>query len=60
MHDIKYIRQNAAEFDKKLARRGLSAISAKILELDAKNRGNIASAQNLQEEANKLAKQRGC
>ncbi len=59
MHDIKYIRQNAAEFDKKLARRGLSAISAKILELDAKNRGNIASAQNLQEEANKLAKQVG-
>ena len=59
MHDIKYIRNNPAEFDKHLARRGLKPLSAKIIELDKSRRGGIAELQTLQEEANKLAKQIG-
>lgn len=59
MHDIKYIRSNPAEFDKQLSRRKLSALSAKILEIDSKRRSGINETQSLQEEANKLAKQIG-
>jgi seryl-tRNA synthetase len=59
MHDIKYIRQNPSEFDEKIAKRGLSPLSAKILEIDAKRRENQTNSQVLQEEANKLAKQIG-
>ncbi len=59
MHDIKYIRSNPAEFDKHLARRGLKPLSAKILEIDSKRRGDLTGTQKLQEEANKLAKQVG-
>ena len=59
MHDIKYIRSNPQEFDKHLARRGIKPLSAQILEIDGKNRGDKTSLQKLQEEANKLAKQIG-
>ena len=34
MHDIKFIRENPAQFDAQLARRGLPPVSDEILELD--------------------------
>lgn len=59
MHDIKYIRANPQEFDSKMERRGLSGLSAKILELDSNRKASVGYLQELQEESNRLAKQIG-
>lgn len=59
MHDIKYIRSNPDEFDKRMQRRGVSGLSAKILDLDKQRRSSVGSLQELQEESNRLAKQIG-
>jgi seryl-tRNA synthetase len=59
MHNIKAIRKNPEAFDTALAKRGLAPLSAKILELDKEKRGEQHNLQNLQSEANKLAKQVG-
>jgi seryl-tRNA synthetase len=59
MHDIKAIRENPAAFDAALARRGLSAMSSKILALDADRRAKIAAAEAAQADQNKASKDVG-
>lgn len=59
MHDIKFIRENPAAFDQALARRGLPAQSAEILELDKNVRAFLSKAQEIQSTRNSLAKKIG-
>ena len=59
MHDIKFIRENPSEFDSQLARRGLPAMSAQILELDAAKRNTQTALQDLQARKNAIAKEIG-
>ncbi len=59
MYDIKWIRENAAAFDKGLDRRGLAPLSASLLALDDARRAAIAKAQASQERRNALSKEIG-
>ncbi|MEY8882475.1 serine--tRNA ligase [Donghicola sp. XS_ASV15] len=59
MHDIRYIRENAAAFDAALARRGLDPVSPSILALDAERRAKIAAAETAKAEQNKASKEVG-
>jgi seryl-tRNA synthetase len=59
MHDIKVIRENPAAFDAALARRGLSSMSASILEIDSARRAAILAAESAQAEQNKASKSVG-
>lgn len=59
MHDIKYIRENPAEFDAKLGKRNLPAMSAEILALDAKKREKLTQQQEMQARRNSIAKEIG-
>ncbi|WP_209426894.1 serine--tRNA ligase [Pararhodobacter sp. SW119] len=59
MHDIRAIRENPAAFDDALRRRGLSALSADLLELDAERRARITAAENAQAEQNRASKEVG-
>ncbi len=59
MFDIKWIRENANEFDAGLAKRHLPAQSASLIELDAKRRSAQGRAQEIQTERNALSKQIG-
>ncbi|VWX47095.1 serine--tRNA ligase [Novosphingobium sp. 9U] len=56
MHDIRLIRDDPAAFDDALARRGVEAVSARILALDEHRRGvatRLQEAQNRRNEASK-------
>ncbi|CAM5767039.1 serine--tRNA ligase [Bosea minatitlanensis] len=59
MYDIRWIRENAAAFDRGLTRRGLEPLSASLLELDDRRRSAIAKAQATQERRNALSKEIG-
>ena len=59
MHDLKDIRENPARFDAGLARRGLAARSAEILDLDAKARAITTRLQDLQTRRNAASKEIG-
>ncbi len=59
MHDIKTIRENPDAFDRGLALRGLSPLSAEILELDAAKRDHIQKLQDAQGRRNVLSKEIG-
>ena len=59
MHDIRAIRDNPSAFDAALARRGVSASSSAILDIDGKRRAAIQAAEAAQAEANKAAKEVG-
>jgi len=59
MFDIKLIRDNPDFFDAGLARRGMSAQSSTILELDAKRREIVAATQDAQGRRNAASKQIG-
>lgn len=60
MYDIRWIRENAAAFDRGLARRGFTETSSKaLLELDDVRRTAIAKAQAAQERRNALSKEIG-
>ena len=59
MHDIRAIRENPAHFDAQLARRGLSGLSAEILETDTARRSFIKQAEEAQAEINALSKEAG-
>ncbi|MCU4182420.1 serine--tRNA ligase [Bosea sp. BH3] len=59
MYDIRWIRENAAAFDKGLARRGLEPLSSSLLALDDTRRSAIAKAQATQERRNALSKEIG-
>ncbi|HUS55749.1 MAG TPA: serine--tRNA ligase [Thermohalobaculum sp.] len=59
MHDIHLIRENPAEFDALMARRGLAPLSATILEIDKEWREATHEAETTQAALNAAAKQIG-
>ena len=59
MHDIKLIRDNPEAFDEGLAKRGLPAQSAALLDLDARRRAAQTRAQEVQAKRNALSKEIG-
>jgi seryl-tRNA synthetase len=59
MHDIRAIRDNPAQFDAALARRGLSGLSSEILALDEARRNAIQQAEEAKAEINGLSKDAG-
>jgi seryl-tRNA synthetase len=59
MHDLRWIRDNPDDFDKAMARRGLPAQSAKILDLDKSRRGVQTELQELQAKRNSASKEIG-
>lgn len=56
MHDLKYIRENAADFDAALARRGVEPVAATILTLDEENRSIATKLQEGQARRNEASK----
>lgn len=56
MFDLKFIRENPAEFDRLLARRGEAAMSAQILALDSDCRAVMTEAQAAQARRNEASK----
>jgi seryl-tRNA synthetase len=59
MFDLKWIRENPAEYDRGLMRRGLPPASPELLELDWHWREAQTGAEQLQAERNKLSKEIG-
>ena len=59
MYDIKWIRDNAAQFDAGLASRGAEPLSTILIALDERRRAAIARAQAAQERRNALSKEIG-
>ena len=59
MHDIRWIRENPEAFDAALKRRGLPAIAADVLAMDAENRNITTGLQDLQTRRNEASKQIG-
>ena len=59
MHDIRALRADPATFDANMARRGLPAMAARLLEIDAERRAALAAVQDKQSRRNVLAKQIG-
>jgi seryl-tRNA synthetase len=59
VHDIKWIRDNAAAFDAGLKKRGLEPLSAGILELDEKRRAILTTLQDAQGRRNAASKDIG-
>jgi seryl-tRNA synthetase len=59
MFDIKWIRENPANFDKGMARRGLEPLSEQLIALDTERRDLLTQAQEVQAERNKLSKEIG-
>jgi seryl-tRNA synthetase len=59
MHDIRAIRENPAQFDAALSRRGLSALSSEILALDEARRACILAAETAQAAQNAASKEVG-
>ena len=59
MFDLKWIRDNAAAFDKGLASRGVEPHAAHILEMDQEHRKLLTEIQELQSARNSVAKQIG-
>ncbi|SOE01113.1 serine--tRNA ligase [Caenispirillum bisanense] len=59
MLDVKWIRDNPEAFDEGLARRGLSPLSARIQEIDARRRALQTEMQDLQARRNEASKQIG-
>lgn len=59
MFDIKWIRANAAAFDRALERRGLAPESANILAIDEERRQTVAALNEAQEKRNAASKQIG-
>lgn len=59
MHDLKWIRDHSATFDKGLATRGIEPLSQRILALDESHRAAVSEKQELQTRRNSLAKDIG-
>ena len=59
MHDIKAIRDNPDAFDKGLARRGLPAMAAGLLQIDAEKRDHMQKLQDAQARRNAVSKEVG-
>src|SRR3974390_2598871 len=59
MHDLKWIREQPADFDGGLARRGLEPLSPAILKLDEERRANTTALQEMQARRNAASKDIG-
>ncbi|MGC6517942.1 MAG: serine--tRNA ligase [Candidatus Puniceispirillaceae bacterium] len=59
MHDIRFIREFPEVFDAALAKRGLPASAASIIEIDTKRRALQTELQSLQSRRNDVSKQIG-
>ena len=59
MHDLRWIRENPAEFDRGLQRRGLPACSEQVLALDREWRQLETEAQESQATRNRLSREVG-
>jgi seryl-tRNA synthetase len=59
MHDLKWLRENAAEFDAALARRGMPACAAELMALDKEWRSLETRVQEDQALRNRLSKEIG-
>ena len=59
MHDIKWIRDNAADFDAGLKRRGIGPLSKSLLSNDEKRRGAITALEQAQARRNSASKEIG-
>src|SRR5258708_3951826 len=59
MHDIKWIRENAHAFDAALRRRGMPAMSAKLIVLDQQRRTAIVAAEAAQARRNSASREIG-
>jgi seryl-tRNA synthetase len=59
MHDIRWIRDNAAAFDAALKRRGLDEQSSSLIALDEKRRGAIVAAEQALARRNAASKEVG-
>jgi seryl-tRNA synthetase len=59
MHDIRAIRENPAQFDAAMARRGVSDASSEILKADEARRARIQAAEAAQAEQNRASKEVG-
>jgi seryl-tRNA synthetase len=59
MHDIKWIRENAAAFDAALARRGLPPMSAELMKHDEARRAHLTKLQEAQSRRNAASKEIG-
>jgi len=57
--DIKWIRDNAEQFDSGLKSRGLEPLSAELLALDEKRRGHVTRLQEMQSRRNAASKEIG-
>lgn len=56
MHDIRFIRENAAAFDAGLARRGLAPLAAELITLDEERREAVTAVQVAQSRRNEASK----
>ncbi len=59
MHDLKWLRDNPADFDAGLARRGLKPQAAAVLALDEKRRAAQTAMQDIQQRRNESSKRIG-
>jgi seryl-tRNA synthetase len=59
MHDIKWIRDNPAAFDRALARRGLPSESGRLIEIDERRRAAILKAEAAQARRNAASREIG-
>ncbi|UUX50098.1 serine--tRNA ligase [Nisaea acidiphila] len=59
MHDIRWIREDGAAFDKAMARRGFEPQAGAILEIDQKWRDATTELQTLQQRRNEASKEIG-
>jgi seryl-tRNA synthetase len=59
MHDIKWIRDNPAAFDRALARRGLPSHSGRLIEIDERRRAAILKAEAAQARRNAASREIG-
>ena len=59
MFDMKWIRENPEAFDKGLASRGMSAMSAKLIEMDEARRQHLTKLQDAQSRRNSASKEIG-
>ncbi|NHB78172.1 serine--tRNA ligase [Rhodobacter calidifons] len=59
MHDIRFIRENPAAFDKALSRRGLAPMSAELLAIDEARRARILAAETAAAAQNAASKEVG-
>jgi seryl-tRNA synthetase len=57
MHDIKWIRDNAAAFDRGLERRGLAAEASRLIAIDERRRTSIAKLEQAQARRNAASKE---